>query len=112
MFGYGDLIVDVRNLTLMRKENPGCLIVQDITHALQQPNQGDHTYGARELIPTVARAAVAAGVDGIFMEVHDHPEQALSDKTTQWPLKHLKELLTELKEIHHVTKGRQTHYLD
>lgn len=112
MFGYGDLIVDMRNLALMREQNPHCLIVQDITHALQQPNVGDFTHGCRWLIPTIARGAVASGVDGIFMEVHDNPEAALSDKATQWPLDKLQGLLEELLEIHRATRGRETHYVN
>lgn len=107
MFGYDDLIVDMRTLTLMRKDNPDILIVQDITHSLQQPNQSNITLGARELIPTIARASVATGIDGIFMETHDNPEKALSDKTTQYPLNKLKELLIELQQIHRITHGRK-----
>lgn len=105
-FGYGDLIVDFRSLTRMRRAEPSCLIVQDCTHALQQPNVAGTTMGCRDLIPTICRAAVAVGVDGLFMEVHDNPEEALSDKTTQFPLNKLSDLLTELLQIHQVTHGR------
>ncbi len=111
MFGYDDLIVDFRNLVKMR-ENKGALIVQDITHSLQQPNRGNYTHGLRYLIPTIARCAIATGVNGIFMEVHDRPEEALSDATTQWPLDKLEELLKELLEIRKVSRGLETYYLD
>lgn len=69
MFGYDDLIVDFRNLVNMR-ENKEALIVQDITHSLQQPNRGNFTHGLRYLIPTIARCAMVTGVNGLFMEVH------------------------------------------
>jgi 2-dehydro-3-deoxyphosphooctonate aldolase (KDO 8-P synthase) len=111
-FGYTDLVVDYRNLSLMRKYCPNSLILQDITHSLQMPNQASYTLGNRSLIPTIARAAVATGVDGLFMEVHDSPKDALSDSATQWPLSKFKPLLTELLELHQVTKGRETDYLD
>ena len=105
MFGYDDLIVDFRNLVKMRNDNPDALIVQDCTHSLQQPNRGDFTHGLRYLIPTICRCAVATGVHGLFMEVHDNPEKALSDATTQYPLDKLEELLVELLEIRKVSKG-------
>lgn len=110
MYGYDDLIVDFRNLVKMR-ENKNALIIQDVTHALQQPNRGDFTHGLRGLIPTIARGAVAVGIDGLFMEVHDNPAKALSDASTQWPLESLKPLLEELLQIHNVSKGRTTNYL-
>lgn len=106
MLGYDDLVVDFRNLVKMR-ENKGALIMQDATHALQQPNRGNFTHGVRYLIPTIARAAVAVGLDGLFMEVHNNPEKALSDATTQYPLDKLEELLVELLEINKVTKGKE-----
>lgn len=109
MFGYGDLIVDYRNLVRMR-ENPEALITMDITHSLQQPNQSDRSLGLREMIPTIARAAVAVGVHGLFMEVHDSPEEALSDSTTQWNLKNLESLLGELISINTVSQGLVTKY--
>jgi 2-dehydro-3-deoxyphosphooctonate aldolase (KDO 8-P synthase) len=111
MLGYDDLVVDFRNLVKMR-ENKGALIVQDITHSLQQPNRGNFTHGLRYLIPTIARAAIAVGVNGIFMEVHDDPEKALSDATTQWRLDKLEILLEELLKIHEVSNGLLTNYLD
>ncbi|KAK4836814.1 hypothetical protein QYF36_000402 [Acer negundo] len=103
MFGYNDLIVDPRNLEWMREAN--CPVVADITHSLQQPagkkldGGGVASGGLRELIPCIARTAVAVGVDGIFMEVHDDPLNAPVDGPTQWPLRHLEELLEELVAI-------------
>ncbi|CAI5929514.1 unnamed protein product [Closterium sp. NIES-65] len=88
MFGYGDLILDPRNLVQMRAAN--CPVVADVTHSLQQPAQrqlpggGLASAGQRHLIPAVARACVAVGVDGVFMEVHDNPEAAPVDGPTQW----------------------------
>uniref|UniRef100_A0A162ABV2 3-deoxy-8-phosphooctulonate synthase n=1 Tax=Daucus carota subsp. sativus TaxID=79200 RepID=A0A162ABV2_DAUCS len=103
MFGYSDLIVDPRNLEWMREAD--CPIVADITHSLQQPagkkleGGGVASGGLRDLIPCIARTAVAVGVDGIFMEVHDDPLSAPVDGPTQWPLRHLEELLEELVAI-------------
>lgn len=110
MFGYSDLIVDPRNMVLMR--DAGCPIVADITHSLQQPagiagiGGSVSSGGLRELIPTIARTCVATGVDGIFMEVHNDPKSSPVDAATQWPLKHLSELLRELKAIANATNGR------
>ncbi|KAH6836662.1 Aldolase-type TIM barrel family protein [Perilla frutescens var. hirtella] len=103
MFGYNDLIVDPRNLEWLREANSP--VVADITHSLQQPagrkleGGGVASGGLRELIPCIARTAVAVGVDGIFMEVHDDPLKAPVDGPTQWPLRHLEELLEELIAI-------------
>ncbi|KAG6630519.1 hypothetical protein CIPAW_13G024200 [Carya illinoinensis] len=111
MFGYIDLIVDPRNLEWIRDAN--CPVVADVTHALQQPagkkldGGGVASGGLRELIPCIARTAVAVGVDGIFMEVHDDPLNAPCDGPTQWPLRHLEELLEELVAIARVSKGKQ-----
>jgi len=110
MFGYQDLVVDFRSLVQMR-ENQDAYIVQDITHALQQPNRGTKTEGQRHLIPTIGRAAVAVGLDGIFMEVHNDPPNALSDSATQWPLGDLYYFLDELLQIHQATRGRETQYV-
>ncbi|CAE5957647.1 unnamed protein product [Arabidopsis arenosa] len=116
MFGYNDLIVDPRNLEWMREAD--CPVVADITHSLQQPagkkldGGGVASGGLRELIPCVARTAVAVGVDGIFMEVHDDPLNAPVDGPTQWPLRHLEELLEELIAIASVTKGKQQFQID
>ncbi|KAK2990379.1 hypothetical protein RJ640_014140 [Escallonia rubra] len=116
MFGYNDLIVDPRNFEWMREAN--CPIVADVTHSLQQPagrkleGGGVASGGLRELIPCIARTAVAVGVDGIFMEVHDDPLNAPVDGPTQWPLRHLEELLKELVAIARVTKGKQQFAID
>jgi 2-dehydro-3-deoxyphosphooctonate aldolase (KDO 8-P synthase) len=104
MFGYGDLVVDFRNLVKFNKMLPNATIVHDCTHSLQQPNQGDTTLGGREYIPYLARAATAVGVNGLFIEVHDNPENALSDASTQYPLNKLEELLVDLKKIHEMKK--------
>ncbi|KAJ4978107.1 hypothetical protein NE237_008887 [Protea cynaroides] len=116
MFGYNDLIVDPRNLEWMREAN--CPVVADVTHSLQQPagmkleGGGVASGGLRELIPCIARTAVAVGVDGIFMEVHDDPLNAPVDGPTQWPLRHLEELLEELVAIARVSKGKQPFKID
>lgn len=113
MYGYDDLIVDMRGLVKMRDQNGKPVnVVQDATHALQQPNRAGKTMGQRWLIPTIARSAVATGIDGLFMEVHDNPLRALSDASTQWPLKHLEPLLIELKAISEATQGNNTNYID
>jgi 2-dehydro-3-deoxyphosphooctonate aldolase (KDO 8-P synthase) len=109
--GYSDLVVDVRNLIWMRR--PSGLVTADVTHSLQLPGGRIDALGARsagglrELIPTVARAAVAVGVDGLFMEVHDDPASSPCDAPTQWPLRHLPRLLGELSEIAGATRGRK-----
>lgn len=116
MFGYNDLIVDPRNLEWLREAN--CPVVADITHSLQQPagrkldGGGVASGGFRELIPCIARTAVAVGVDGIFMEVHNDPLSAPVDGPTQWPLRHLEELLEELIAIAKVSKGKQQYEID
>ncbi|KAJ6920326.1 hypothetical protein NC651_014046 [Populus alba x Populus x berolinensis] len=116
MFGYSDLIVDPRNLEWMREAN--CPVVADITHSLQQPagrkldGGGVASGGLRELIPCIARTAVAVGVDGIFMEVHDDPLNAPVDGPTQWPLRHLEELLEELVAIAKASKGKKPMNID
>ncbi|KAH9677030.1 2-dehydro-3-deoxyphosphooctonate aldolase 1 [Citrus sinensis] len=98
-----DLIVDPRNLEWMREAN--CPVVADVTHSLQQPagkkldGGGVASGGLRELIPCIARTAIAVGVDGVFMEVHDDPLNAPVDGPTQWPLRNLEELLEELVAI-------------
>lgn len=112
MNGYDDLVVDMRGLVQMRYQQGAVYVVQDATHALQQPNRTGKTLGQRYLIPTIARSAVATGIDGLFMEVHHNPPEALSDATTQWYLRDLEPLLTELLAIHHATQGRNTHYIE
>ena len=102
MFGYNDLIVDTRNLVWMKgKEN---LVSMDITHCLQQPAQKmkDGTVkagGLREFIPLMGKIAIVSGVDAIFMEVHDRPEEAKCDGPTQWPLDKLEDLLKIFKDL-------------
>ncbi|MGW8229288.1 MAG: 3-deoxy-8-phosphooctulonate synthase [Gammaproteobacteria bacterium] len=97
-FGYNTLISDMRGLAIMRQT--GCPVVFDATHSVQQPGgQGTSSGGQREFVPVLARAAVAAGVAGIFMETHPNPAEALSDGTNAWPLAKMQELLTVLKEI-------------
>jgi len=98
-FGYNNLVVDMRSFPILR--GFGDPVVFDVTHSLQLPGgEGNQSGGQREFAEPLARAAVAAGVDGIFMEVHDNPDQALSDPATQWPLAHLKPLLERLLAIH------------
>ena len=97
-FGYNNLVSDMRSIAIMRKT--GYPVIFDATHSAQLPGgRGDATDGIRQYIPVVARAAVAAGCDGIFLEVHDNPDQARSDSATQWPLDKLEQLLIELKMI-------------
>ena len=104
-FGYNNLITDMRSLAVMRAT--GCPVVFDATHSVQLPGgQGNASGGQREFVPVLARAAVAAGIAGIFMETHPRPEAALSDGPNAWPLKHMSALLTTLKQLDVVTKSR------
>ncbi|HSM97890.1 MAG TPA: 3-deoxy-8-phosphooctulonate synthase, partial [Gallionella sp.] len=97
-FGYNNLVSDMRSLAVMR--NTGCPVVFDATHSVQLPGgQGTVSGGQREFVPVLARAAVAAGVSGLFMETHPNPSQALSDGPNAFPLDHIKELLATLKVI-------------
>ena len=97
-FGYNTLISDMRGLAIMRET--GCPVVFDATHSVQQPGgQGATSGGQREFVPVLARAAVAAGIAGIFMETHPNPAEALSDGPNAWPLPKMQELLTVLKEV-------------
>ncbi len=94
-FGYNNLVSDMRSLAVMR--NTGCPVVFDATHSVQLPGgQGTVSGGQREFVPVLARAAVAAGVSGLFMETHPNPSQALSDGPNAFPLGHLKALLQTL----------------
>ena len=96
-FGYNNLVVDFRSLAIMRREAP---VIFDGTHSVQQPSSGNGVSGGQpEFIPLLARAAVAAGIDGIFLEVHDDPPNALSDGANALDLKHLKGLLETLMAI-------------
>jgi len=102
-FGYNTLISDMRGLAVMRETQ--CPVVFDATHSVQQPGgQGATSGGQREFIPVLARAAVAAGISGIFMETHPDPEKALSDGPNSWPLGRLEELLETLKTLDSTVK--------
>ena len=104
-FGYNTLISDMRALAVMRET--GCPVVYDATHSVQQPGgQGTSSGGQRAMIPVLSRAAVAAGVAGVFMEVHPDPDRALSDGPNSWPLHRLEEILGTLVEIDRVVKSR------
>ena len=102
-FGYNNLVVDMRSLAIMRKFAP---VVFDGTHSVQMPSAQDGVSGGQpEFIPVLTRAAVAAGVDGIFLEVHDNPAQAKSDGANALDLKQLKPLLETLLAIHQLTRA-------
>ena len=104
-FGYNTLVSDMRGLAVMRRT--GCPVVFDATHSVQQPGGlGAASGGQREFVPVLARAAVAAGVSGLFMETHPDPEQALSDGPNAWPLPMMRELLETLVELDRVAKAR------
>ncbi len=104
-FGYNTLISDMRSLVVMRET--GCPVVFDATHSVQQPGgRGTSSGGQREFVPVLARAAVAAGVAGVFMETHPDPERALSDGPNAWPLNRMGELLETLIELDRVVKRR------
>ena len=104
-FGYNNLVSDMRSLMVMRET--GCPVVFDATHSVQLPGgQGTSSGGQREFVPVLARAAVASGVAGLFMETHPTPEKALSDGPNAWPLKHMKGLLETLKELDALVKRR------
>ncbi len=102
-FGYGNLVSDMRSLAIMR--DTGCPVVFDATHSVQLPGgQGTSSGGQREFIPVLARAAVASGVSGLFMETHPNPEKALSDGPNAWPLGLMQELLETLAGIDRMVK--------
>ncbi|NEV64253.1 3-deoxy-8-phosphooctulonate synthase [Thiorhodococcus minor] len=102
-FGYNNLVSDMRALAVMRET--GCPVVFDATHSVQLPGgQGDKSGGQREFVPVLARAAVAAGVAGIFMETHPRPDEALSDGPNAWPLDRMRDLLATLIELDHMVK--------
>ena len=104
-FGYSNLVSDMRSLMVMR--DTGCPVVFDATHSVQLPGgQGDVSGGQREFVPVLARAAVAAGVAGVFMETHPNPEKALSDGPNAWPLLLMRELLETLQELDAAVKRR------
>jgi 2-dehydro-3-deoxyphosphooctonate aldolase (KDO 8-P synthase) len=102
-FGYNNLVSDMRSLAIMR--NTGCPVVFDATHSVQLPGgQGTSSGGQREFVPVLARAAVATGVAGLFMETHPDPARALSDGPNAWPLPRLAELLATLVELDALVK--------
>lgn len=106
-FGYNNLVSDMRSLAIMRSTNAP--VVFDATHSVQLPGgQGSSSGGQREFVPILARAAVAVGISGLFMETHPDPAKALSDGPNAVPLKHLKELLESLKSIDTVIKQSNT----
>ena len=105
-FGYNNLVSDMRSLMVMR--DTGCPVVFDATHSVQLPGgQGTSSGGQREFVPVLARAAVASGVAGIFMETHPNPDKALSDGPNAWPLHLMRELLETLREIDALVKRKR-----
>ncbi|MDA9905462.1 3-deoxy-8-phosphooctulonate synthase [Pseudomonadales bacterium] len=104
-FGYNNLVSDMRSLALMRQT--GCPVVYDATHSVQMPGgQGSVSGGQREMVPVLARAAVAAGISGLFMECHPNPAEAMSDGPNSWPLHMVGDLLAQLMAIDAVVKGQ------
>src|SRR5256885_11558175 len=104
-FGYNNLVVDMRGLAAMR--DTGCTVVFDATHSVQLPGgQGTASGGQREFIPVLARAAVGAGIAGLFMETHPDPAKALSDGPNAWPLQRMASLLASLKELDQIVKSK------
>jgi 2-dehydro-3-deoxyphosphooctonate aldolase (KDO 8-P synthase) len=104
-FGYQNLIADMRSLAVMRQT--GCPVVFDATHSVQLPGaQGSASGGQREFIPVLARAAIAAGIAGLFMETHPNPEKALSDGPNAWPLARMEPLLATLRALDFAVKSR------
>ena len=102
-FGYNNLVSDMRSLAVMRET--GCPVVFDATHSVQLPGgQGTSSGGQRQFVPVLARAAVAVGVDGLFMETHPDPDKALSDGPNAWPLPKMRALLETLKALDEVAK--------
>ena len=104
-FGYNNLVSDMRSLAIMRET--GCPVVFDATHSVQLPGgQGTSSGGQREFIPVLARAAVATGIAGIFMETHPDPANAMSDGPNAWPLERMETLLTTLVQLDRLVKER------
>jgi 2-dehydro-3-deoxyphosphooctonate aldolase (KDO 8-P synthase) len=104
-FGYGNLVSDMRSLAIMR--DTGCPVVFDATHSVQLPGgQGTASGGQREFIPVLARAAVASGIAGLFMETHPNPAKALSDGPNAWPLGMIEELLETLVQLDRIVKNK------
>ena len=110
-FGYNNLVSDMRSLAIMRESR--CPVVYDGTHSVQLPGgQGTSSGGQREHIPVLARAAVAAGISGLFMETHPDPENAMSDGPNAWPLQKMESLLKVLKQIDATVKNNTMHELE
>ena len=110
-FGYNNLVSDMRSLAVMR--NTGCPVVFDATHSVQLPGgQGSSSGGQREFVPVLARAAVAAGVSGVFMETHPDPSKALCDGPNAWPLDKMASLLEVLTSIDRAVKSATFHEQD
>ena len=104
-FGYNNLVSDMRSLAILRET--GCPVVYDATHSVQLPGgQGASSGGQREFVPVLARAAVAVGIAGLFMETHPNPDKALSDGPNSWPLAKMKDLLATLRDIDGLVKQR------
>jgi 2-dehydro-3-deoxyphosphooctonate aldolase (KDO 8-P synthase) len=102
-FGYNNLVSDMRSLAILRET--GCPVVYDATHSVQLPGgQGSSSGGQREFVPVLARAAVAAGIAGLFMETHPDPDKALSDGPNAWPLAKMKDLLAMLRDLDALVK--------
>lgn len=102
-FGYNNLVSDMRALPVLRET--GCPVVYDATHSVQLPGgQGASSGGQREMVPVLARAAMAAGIQGLFMETHPNPDKALSDGPNSWPMHDIKPLLATLKQIDAIVK--------
>jgi 2-dehydro-3-deoxyphosphooctonate aldolase (KDO 8-P synthase) len=102
-FGYNNLVSDMRSLAIMRET--GCPVIFDATHSVQLPGgQGSTSGGQREFVPVLARAAIASGVAGVFMETHPDPAKALSDGPNAWPLQYMKQLLQTLKQLDETVK--------
>jgi 2-dehydro-3-deoxyphosphooctonate aldolase (KDO 8-P synthase) len=103
-FGYNNLVSDMRSLVILRET--GCPVVFDATHSVQLPGgQGSCSGGQREFVPTLAKAAVAVGLSGLFMETHPDPDKALSDGPNSWPLHRMRELLEVLLALDRTVKG-------
>lgn len=109
-FGYNNLVSDMRSLAVMRET--GCPVVFDATHSVQLPGgAGGKSGGQREFVPILARAAVAVGIAGIFMETHPDPDKALSDGPNAWPLERMETLLETLQQLDHLVKARGASYI-
>ncbi|KAB2907623.1 MAG: 3-deoxy-8-phosphooctulonate synthase [Ignavibacteriales bacterium] len=103
-FGYHDLVVDMRSLVIMKKT--GYPVVMDATHSVQQPSKGAESGGRPEFIKPLARAAVAVGIDALFLEVHPDPQNAKSDAASQFPLDQLEDFLIDIKRLDEAARGK------